>query len=148
LARAEGLPDPKLGAKMIRKHAPYAGLVVFETGPRATWLQRERTADGLKAVGIAARQAIRHSIRRQTRQTPTPPIGCLFSAPAGFFREVRGKSPAAMRAQAHPNNPKRLLTKASRVGPVGHEQRRRARREQDGESPEVSARVIGGSGPR
>jgi hypothetical protein len=70
LARAEGLPDPKLGAKMIRKHAPYAGLVVFETGPRATWLQRKRTADGFKAVGIAARQAIRPSIRRQTRQTP------------------------------------------------------------------------------
>jgi len=48
--RGKCLPDPQLVAEMIRKHAPYAGLAVFETGP-PTWFHR-KPADGLKAAGI------------------------------------------------------------------------------------------------
>ena len=42
---------------MIRKHAPDALLVVFETGPLATWFHRKPAADGLPAVYIGARHA-------------------------------------------------------------------------------------------
>jgi hypothetical protein len=48
--------DPKLVAEMIRKHAPYAGLGVFETGQLATWFHRKLTADGLNVATLRAGQ--------------------------------------------------------------------------------------------
>ena len=51
------LVGPTIVAEMVRNHAPYAVLVVFETGPLATWFHRELTADSLPAVCIDARHA-------------------------------------------------------------------------------------------
>jgi transposase len=51
------LSNPQLVAEMIRKHAPDAVLVVFETGPLATWFHRKLTAGGLPAACIDARHA-------------------------------------------------------------------------------------------
>jgi len=56
ICRGKCLSDPQLVAEMIRKHASYAVLAVFETGPLATWFHRQ-PADGLPAVCIAARHA-------------------------------------------------------------------------------------------
>jgi hypothetical protein len=55
--RGKCLSNPQLVAEMIRKHAPDAVLVVFETGPLATWFHRKLTADGLPAACIDARHA-------------------------------------------------------------------------------------------
>jgi hypothetical protein len=55
--RGKGLSDPKRVAERIRKHAPYAVWVVFESGPLANWFHRKLTAGGLPAVGIDARHA-------------------------------------------------------------------------------------------
>ena len=49
--------DPKLLAQMIRKHAPRAKRVVFETGPLSTWLYHVLTNEGIPAICIEARHA-------------------------------------------------------------------------------------------
>ena len=49
--------DPKLLADVIRKRAPDAARVVFETGPLSTWYYHELTAAGIPAICIDARQA-------------------------------------------------------------------------------------------
>ena len=56
LALAKCLAQPKAVAGALRKHAPDSVLVVFETGPRATF-HRCLVAEGLPAGGIDARQA-------------------------------------------------------------------------------------------
>jgi error-prone DNA polymerase len=42
---------------MIRKHAPHARRVVFETGPLSTWFYHALTAEGMPAICIEARHA-------------------------------------------------------------------------------------------
>jgi hypothetical protein len=49
--------DPKLLAELIRKHAPHARRVVFETGPLSTWFYHALTAEGVPAICIEARHA-------------------------------------------------------------------------------------------
>jgi hypothetical protein len=49
--------DPKLLAEVIRKRAPGARRVVFETGPLAVWFYHALTAEGLPAICIDARHA-------------------------------------------------------------------------------------------
>lgn len=42
---------------MIRKHAPHAKRVVFDTGPLSTWFYHALTAKGIPAICIEARHA-------------------------------------------------------------------------------------------
>ncbi|MDF2604151.1 MAG: transposase [Sphingomonas sp.] len=49
--------DPKLLAEVIRKHAPNARRVVFETGPLSVWFYHGLSAEGLPAICIDARHA-------------------------------------------------------------------------------------------
>lgn len=49
--------DPKLLAEVIRKRAPNAKRVVFETGPLSVWFYHALTAEGLPAICIDARHA-------------------------------------------------------------------------------------------
>lgn len=42
--------DPKLIAEVIRKHAPNAKRLVFETGPLAVWFYHALTLEGLPAI--------------------------------------------------------------------------------------------------
>ena len=49
--------DPNLLAQMIRKKAPRAQRVVFETGPLSTWFYHALTSEGLPAICIEARHA-------------------------------------------------------------------------------------------
>ncbi|MHC2487523.1 hypothetical protein ACVII0_001315 [Sinorhizobium meliloti] len=46
--RGKCLSDPKLVADIIRKHAPHAKRVVFETGPLATWFYHALTTEGCR----------------------------------------------------------------------------------------------------
>ena len=49
--------DPKLVAEVIRRRAPRAARVVFETGPLSVWFYHALTAEGLPAICIDARHA-------------------------------------------------------------------------------------------
>src|SRR5690606_1186416 len=49
--------DPQLLAAVIRKRAPQARRVVFETGPLSVWFYHALTAEGLPAICIGARHA-------------------------------------------------------------------------------------------
>jgi hypothetical protein len=49
--------DPKLLAEVIRKRAPNAKRVVFETGPLSVCFYHALTAEGLPAICIDARHA-------------------------------------------------------------------------------------------
>jgi hypothetical protein len=49
--------DPNLLAEVIRKRAPAAERVVFETGPLSVWFYHALCADGLPAICIDARHA-------------------------------------------------------------------------------------------
>lgn len=53
--RGKCASDPQLLAAVIRKHAPSAKRVVFETGPLAVWFYHALTAQGLPAICIDAR---------------------------------------------------------------------------------------------
>src|SRR4051794_18191141 len=49
--------DPRLIAEVIRRRAPGATRVVFETGPLSVWFSHALTAEGLPAICIDARHA-------------------------------------------------------------------------------------------
>ena len=49
--------DPRLIAEVIRRRAPDAARVVFETGPLSVWFFHALTAEGLPAICIDARHA-------------------------------------------------------------------------------------------
>ena len=55
--RGKCLSDPAVIAALIRKHAPVAERVVFETGPLSVWFYHALTAEGLPAICIEARHA-------------------------------------------------------------------------------------------
>ncbi|PSO11911.1 IS110 family transposase, partial [Sphingobium sp. AEW4] len=50
--RGKCASDPKLLAEVIRKRAPNAKRVVFETGPLSVWFFHALTAEGLPAICI------------------------------------------------------------------------------------------------
>lgn len=52
--------DPKRLAEVIRKRAPQAKRVVFETGPLSVWFYHALTAEGVPAICIDARHAKAH----------------------------------------------------------------------------------------
>jgi len=88
ICRGKCLSGPQLVAEMIGKHAPYALLAEFETGPLATWFHR-RWSPG----GMHRRKACQGSTRygaKQDRRQPTPmakqfgTIAPDSAAPASF----------------------------------------------------------------
>ncbi|MGH6907855.1 MAG: IS110 family transposase [Nitrospiraceae bacterium] len=98
--RGKCLSHPKAVAEAIRKHAPDAVLVVFETGPLATWFHRKLTADDLPAVCIDARHAKAALDTAPNKTDANDADGLALLAETGFFREVRVKSWEAMRVRA------------------------------------------------
>ena len=91
---------PTAVAEAIRKHAPDAVLIVFETGSLATWFHRELAAEGLPAVCIDARHAKAALNTAPNKTDVNDADGLALLAEAGFFREVRVKSFAAMQVRA------------------------------------------------
>lgn len=94
--RGKGPSDPKVLVQMIRKHAPYAKRVVFETGPLATWFYHALTTAGLPAICIEARHAQKILNETLNKTDANDADGLAHLAEAGFYKAVRVKSFDAM----------------------------------------------------
>jgi transposase len=83
--------DPTLLAEEIRKHAPDAERIVFETGPLSTWYYHELTAAGLPAICIDARQAKKGLDMARNKTDANDADGLAHLAEAAFYKVVRVK---------------------------------------------------------
>lgn len=90
--RGKCASDPKLIADVIRKRAPAAVRVVFETGPLSVWFYHALCAEGLPAICIDARHA-KAALDMAANKTDANDADSLAHlAEVGFSREVRVKS--------------------------------------------------------
>jgi transposase len=83
--------DPKLLSQVIRKRAPEAVRIVFETGPLSIWYYHELTAAGLPAICIDARHAKKGLDMACNKTDANDADGLAHLAEAGFYKEVRVK---------------------------------------------------------
>ncbi|MBP2435193.1 transposase [Bradyrhizobium elkanii] len=84
--------DPRLIAEVIRKRAPNAERVVFETGPLSVWFYHALTQEGLPAICIDARHAKAALDMAPNKTDANDADGLSHLAEVGFYREVRVKS--------------------------------------------------------
>jgi len=89
--RGKCASDPQLLAAMIRKRAPEARRVVFETGPLSVWFYHALTAEGLPAICIDARHAKAALDMAANKTDANDADGLAHLAEIGFYREVRVK---------------------------------------------------------
>ena len=89
--RGKRASDPKLIADLIRKHAPSAKRVVFETGPLAVWFYHALQGEGIPAICIDARHAKAALDMAPNKTDANDADGLAHLAEVGFFREVRVK---------------------------------------------------------
>ncbi len=89
--RGKCASDPQLLAAMIRKHAPEARRVVFETGPLSVWFYHALTAEGMPAICIDARHAKAALDMAANKTDANDADGLAHLAEIGFYREVRVK---------------------------------------------------------
>jgi transposase len=83
--------DPKLLAEVIRKRAPDAKRVVFETGPLSVWFYHALTAEEMPAICIDARHAKAALDMAANKTDANDADGLAQLAEVGFYREVRVK---------------------------------------------------------
>ena len=83
--------DPRLIAEVIRRRAPGAARVVFETGPLSVWFYHALIAEGLPAICIDARHAKAALDMAPNKTDANDADGLAQLAEVGFFREVRVK---------------------------------------------------------
>ena len=83
--------DPSLLAEVIRKRAPLARRVVFETGPLSVWFYHALSAEGLPAICIDARHAKAALDMAPNKTDANDADGLAQLAEVGFYREVRVK---------------------------------------------------------
>jgi len=83
--------DPKLIADLVRKRAPAARRIVFETGPLSVWFYHALRAEGLPAICIDARHAKAALDMAANKTDANDADGLAELAEVGFFREVRVK---------------------------------------------------------
>lgn len=89
--RGKCASDPAVIAELIRKRAPSAERVVFETGPTSVWFYHALTAEGLPAICIDARHA-QKALDMAPNKTDANDADMLAQlAEVGFYREVRVK---------------------------------------------------------
>ncbi|NTI78754.1 IS110 family transposase [Rhizobium rhizogenes] len=84
--------DPTLLAGMIRKHAPHARRVVFETGPLSTWFYHALIAKGMHVICIEARHAQKVLNETLNKTDANDADGLAQLAEAGFYKAVRVKA--------------------------------------------------------
>ena len=89
--RGKRASDPKLIADLIRKRAPSAIRVVFETGPLAVWFYHALQEEGMPVVCIDARHAKAALDMAPNKTDANDADGLAHLAEVGFFREVRVK---------------------------------------------------------
>jgi transposase len=78
-------------AAVIRKRAPYAQRVVFETGPLSVWFYHALTAESVPAICIDARHAKAALDMAANKTDDNDADGLAQLAEVGFYREVRVK---------------------------------------------------------
>ena len=83
--------DPRLLADVIRKRAPNAKRIVFETGPLSVWFYHALTAESLPAICINARHAKAALDMAPNKTDANDADGLAHPAEVGFYREVRVK---------------------------------------------------------
>jgi len=91
LWRGKCLSDPCLLAQVIRRRAPAAERVVFETGPLSVWFYHVLSAEGLPAICIDARHAKAALDMAANKTDSNDADGLAHLAEVGFYREVRVK---------------------------------------------------------
>jgi transposase len=84
--------DPSHLASVIRKNAPAAERVVFETGPLSVWFHHSLTSEGLPSICIDARHAKAALDMAPNKTDANDADGLAHLAEVGFYREVRVKS--------------------------------------------------------
>ncbi len=89
--RGKRASDPKLIADLIRKRAPSAKRVVFETGPLAVWFYHALQEEGMPVICIDARHAKAALDMAPNKTDANDADGLAHLAEVGFFREVRVK---------------------------------------------------------
>jgi transposase len=94
--RGKCASDPALLAEIIRKRAPLAKRVVFETGPLSTWFYHALTSAGVPAICIEARHAQKILSETLNKTDANDADGLAQLAEAGFYKAVRVKSFEAM----------------------------------------------------
>ena len=83
--------DPTVIAGVLRKHAPEAQRIVFETGPLSVWFYHALRAEGLPAICIDARHAKAALDMAANKTDANDADGLAHLAEVGFYREVRVK---------------------------------------------------------
>jgi transposase len=89
--RGKCASNPNLLADVIRKRAPSAKRVVFETGPLSVWFYHALIAEGLPAICIDARHAKAALDMAANKTDANDADGLAQLAEVGFYREVRVK---------------------------------------------------------
>ena len=84
--------DPGALARVIRKRAPFAERIGFETGAMASWLWHELKRIDLPVVCIDARHAHAALSVRMNKSDPNDARGLAELIRVGWYREVRVKS--------------------------------------------------------
>lgn len=84
--------DPGALTSLLRKHAPHAERIGFETGVMASWLWHELRRDDLPVVCIDAWHAHAASSVRMNKSDQNDARGLAKLAPVGWYREVKVKS--------------------------------------------------------
>jgi transposase len=97
--RGKCASDPKTIAQLVRKRAPTAKRVVFETGPLSVWFYHALCAEGLPAICIDARHAKAALDMAPNKTDANDADGLAHLAEVGFFREVRVKGFDSMLAR-------------------------------------------------
>src|ERR1700761_2256952 len=90
LWRGKCLSDPSRLAAVIRKRAPSAERVVFETGPLSVWFYHALRAEGVPAICIDARHAKSALDMAPNKTDANDADGLAHLAEVGFYREGGG----------------------------------------------------------
>ena len=97
--RGKCVSDPSRIAQIVRKHAPSAARLVFETGPLSVWFYHALRAEGLPAICIDARHAKAALNMAANKTDANDADGLAHLAEVGFYREVRVKGFDSMLAR-------------------------------------------------
>jgi len=112
--RGKCASDPQALATLIRKHAPAAKRVVFETGPLSVWFFHALTAEGVPAICIDARHAKAALDMAANKTDANDADGLAHLAEVGFYREVRVKGYESMLSRT-------LISSRTRLVRIGTE---------------------------
>lgn len=89
--RGKCTSDPSAIAAVLRRRAPDAKRVVFETGPLSVWFFHALSVEGVPAICIDARHAKAALDMAPNKTDANDADGLAHLAEIGFYREVRVK---------------------------------------------------------